>query len=147
MTYVIISVHRKLGFCNLSFKLMKYAPDPVKASSRSYKILLLEIVDSCNLCKATKKLVLIYKIRSCQRDTIILYSYSPSNRTALFMIRNADVLSLNTTLFYRWNQLHVSANDGSHRHFIKFSKYFFLKMRILLVMYIIQQLLWQIRDF
>jgi len=30
------------------------------------------------------------------------------------MRRNENVRRLDTTLFYRWNQLHVSANGGSH---------------------------------
>jgi hypothetical protein len=121
LTYVKISFNLKLGVCNLSFILIKYPPDPVKASSHSYKVLLLDIVDSCNLCKATKKRFLIFKIRSVQWDTVTVYTYYPNNRTTFFMIRNENVLSLNTTLFYGRNQPHVSANVGSHPHqFIKF---------------------------
>jgi hypothetical protein len=97
--------------------------------------LLLDIIKFCNLYRATNKWFLIFKIRSFQWDTITItititiYTYSPSNRTASFMIRSADVLSLNTTSLYRRNQLHVSANVGSHRHqfitfFINFMKYY-----------------------
>ena len=68
------------------------------------------------------------------------------------MIRNADILSLNTTLFYRRNQLHVSAIVNSNRYqFIQFfykpHEVLFLRLRVLCVMYITQHLLWQIRDF